>query len=177
LYFEKKNRINFNRMIRQLQAADAILYRNVRLEALKNEPHSYLSAYEIESAKPELFLERCLNADDPHNIVFGAFSNEKLVGIIAFVISQAEVIQFYVDPKYRGHGLGRKLLTTILDEAFRRFKELDFVHIDVVLKKKNAGDLYRSVGFAPVRLDAAAVIKENCRYDILGLKISRSDLK
>ena len=161
-------------MIRQLNAADASRYRNARLEALRQEPQAFLSDYQSESKKAELFLERCLKTDDTLNIVFGAFSDEQLVGIAGFVKEQAEVIQLYVDQKYRGNGLGQKLLATLLNEAFGRFDDLDEIKIAVILTPKNAAKLYQSLGFESYNLDHAAVVKDDCLYDLLSLKISRA---
>lgn len=159
-------------MIRQLNATDAPQYRNIRLEALRLEPHAFLSTFQSENEKPELFMERCLKTGNKLNLVFGAFAGEVLIGIAGFVKEQAEIIQLYVDKKYRGSGLGRKLLTTALNEAFGRFPDLDIIDISVLLTPNNAAKLYQSLGFEAYRLDETAVVKDGSSYDLLYLHIS-----
>lgn len=162
-------------MIRQLHAADAPAYRAIRLAALRNEPQAFCATYQAESEKPELFMECCLKTGDAANILFGAFAGEELVGIAAFVKQQAEVIQVYTDKNHRGRGIGKQLLTALLNEAFGRFADLEAINIAVILTTNNALKLYQSLGFKSYRQQTAAV-NEGCNTnDIIDLKLSRAD--
>src|SRR6202012_805987 len=114
-------------MIRQLYASDAPAYRQIRLDALRQEPQAFCSSFQSESQKPELFMEHCLKTGDLANLMFGAFAGEELVGIAGFVKEQAEVIQVYVDANHRGKGLGKQLLIALLNDAFGRFDELEAI--------------------------------------------------
>lgn len=67
-------------------------------------------------------MERCLKIAGASNIVYGAFADDKLIGIAGFAANQSEIIQFYVDAQHRGRGTGRKLLSVLIDDIFTRFK-------------------------------------------------------
>jgi GNAT superfamily N-acetyltransferase len=171
-----------NLHIRQLTGTDAGTYRALRLVALQAEPDAFVSTYASESQKPELFLEKCLKANDPFNIAFGVFTGESLAGIGGFVkdwqpktAHKGEIIQLYVDPNHRGQQIGRKLLITILNHAFEQFDDLLAIKIAVVLSKRNARTLYESLGFEPYGREPQACHSDQHIWDILYLQISRQN--
>jgi ribosomal protein S18 acetylase RimI-like enzyme len=61
----------------------------------------------------------------------------------------ATISDLYVDPKYRGQGLGRRLL----DRAVSRIREagLHAVNLSVAAGNEAARKLYRSAGFRPMQ--------------------------
>jgi hypothetical protein len=66
--------------IRRLERADAALYREIRLEALQNDPAAFGSTFERESAQPLSWFEAAIGRAD----IFGAFLDGKLAGIAGF---------------------------------------------------------------------------------------------
>src|SRR5271170_4524378 len=62
--------------IRRLLAADAAVYRDIRLEGLRCSPEAFGSTFEPENAESlEWFAERLGNSD-----MFGAFRGNEIVG-------------------------------------------------------------------------------------------------
>ena len=68
--------------IRRLLPADASLYRDIRLEALRLSPEAFGSAYETESIHPVgWFAERL----DRGAVILGAVRGGELAGIVGFI--------------------------------------------------------------------------------------------
>ncbi len=66
--------------IRRLIKADAPLFRQIRLEALKLSPEAFGSSFEQESAQSLGHFEEALSRSD----VFGAFRGADLVGVAGY---------------------------------------------------------------------------------------------
>src|SRR5882724_6583296 len=74
------------RRLAQEHAADAVLYRDIRLEALQANPEAFGSTFEVENAQPlSLFSDRLGSST-----VFGAFRDTGLVGIAGFAIQHGQ---------------------------------------------------------------------------------------
>ena len=71
--------------IRRLAASEGAAYREIRLEALRLNPESFGSTFEVESARPlEHFSERVAQCP-----VFGAFRGTEIVGMAGFWLAKA----------------------------------------------------------------------------------------
>jgi GNAT superfamily N-acetyltransferase len=111
------------RRLAQENAADAALYRDIRLEALRANPEAFGSTFEIENALSlSWFFDRLGTST-----VFGAFSSTGLVGIAGFEIQQGQkrahkgtLWGMYVRPDARATGVGRRLVEAVLDLACQR---------------------------------------------------------
>ena len=74
------------RRLAQEDAADAVLYRDIRLKALQANPEAFGSTFEVENALPlSLFSDRLGSST-----VLGAFRDTELVGIACFVVQQGQ---------------------------------------------------------------------------------------
>jgi hypothetical protein len=63
--------------IRRLETSDAALYRDIRLEALKQNPEAFGSTFERENTRPLSWFEAAIGRSD----IFGAFLDGTLAGI------------------------------------------------------------------------------------------------
>lgn len=70
-----------------------------------------------------------------------AYENKELLGIIATRSEDSHISLFFVDEKYQGKGIGRKLYETI--------KELNQSGEITVNSSPYAVDIYRKLGFIP----------------------------
>ncbi|MES2279274.1 MAG: GNAT family N-acetyltransferase [Bacteroidota bacterium] len=138
-------------MIRQLKGIDAAAYRALRLTALQTEPNAFCSDYEVESQKPELFLEKCLKENSEVPFVFGAFEDDQLVGIAGF--AGDELIQLFVLANYRRRGIARELALAATAHAFQEVKLLLYINVAVVLHDENPQKFYETIGFETTRMD------------------------
>jgi ribosomal protein S18 acetylase RimI-like enzyme len=149
--------------LRRLSPADAIIYRERRLEALRLAPDAFGSTFAVENAEPlTWFADRLARS-----AVFGAFGGEELRGIAAFLTRQGQkeahkgmLVGMYVRPDARNAGIGRWLAEAVIEHARR---EVEILQLSVVAGNEPARHLYTSLGFVEYGLEKNA-LKENGRY-------------
>lgn len=140
--------------IRLLDDDDAEVYRDVRLRALKNAPDSFGSTYEKEVTRTVGdFIERIRHTKDQFTL--GCFDDSNtLVGIVNFVrenmlktAHKGNIYGMYIDPQFRGRGLGKALLFALIERATKECEGLEQIHLTVVSKNESAKRLYTTMGF------------------------------
>jgi len=149
--------------IRRLERADAALYREIRLEALQNDPAAFGSTFERESAQPLSWFEAAIGRAD----IFGAFLDGKLAGIAGFSTREGSkqahkgvLWAMYVRSTARGSGLGKLLVAAVLDHARGR---VEMVQLTVVSENAAAYRLYGAMGFVEYGYEKRA-LKQGGRY-------------
>jgi ribosomal protein S18 acetylase RimI-like enzyme len=149
--------------VRRLTSGDAVLYRALRLEALRNNPEAFGSTHDAENAKPiGWFAERL-----ERSAVFGAFRDSALVGLAGFQVQDGPKVAhkgrlwgMYVRPDARKSRVGTKLVEAVIAHG-RQFVEL--MQLTVVSENKPARALYESLGFSQYGLEKNA-LKQGGRY-------------
>jgi ribosomal protein S18 acetylase RimI-like enzyme len=155
--------------LRLLGNDDLDRYRRLRLEALRAEPTAFGSSYEIEaSAKADKYRDRLTGS--PENYVLGAWDGTQLVGLGGFVRETApkrahigSIWGVYVTPSWRGKGLGRALLASMIERA-RDLQGLDHVLLSVTSENAAALALYRAFGFVAWGTEPAALKVDGIDY-------------
>ena len=139
--------------IRRLTAADAALYRDLRLEGLETTPQAFTAAYEIESRQPlDWFADRLSRFE----VLGGALGDGPICGVMGLAIPESprtahkgDVFGVYLQPHARGTGLASALLQAVIDLARGRLEALT---LGVGAYNEPAQKLYRNAGFRPVAL-------------------------
>lgn len=72
---------------------------------------------------------------------FGAFINDVMVGVIATRDSRSHISMFFVDEKFQGEGVGRKLFDRIIKGNINQFVTVNSSFF--------AQDIYKHFGFIP----------------------------
>jgi GNAT superfamily N-acetyltransferase len=149
--------------VRQLTPADAVSYRDIRLEALKLNPEAYGSTFEPENARPLSWFADRLETSS----VFGAFDGSELAGVATFSIGErlkeahkGLLRGVYVRPGARKAGVGRRLVETIID--FAR-PQVELIQLAVV--SENARRLYASLGFVEYGIEKNSLKQDGRYYD------------
>jgi ribosomal protein S18 acetylase RimI-like enzyme len=144
-------------------AADAAMYREIRLEALKGSPEAFGSTFETESAQPVSWFADRLGT----STVLGAFRGSQLAGMAGFAIQQGQkrahkglLWGMYVRPAARASGVGRLLIEAIFDVAR---PQAELIQLTVVKDNARARRLYASLGFVDYGLEKNA-LKQGGRY-------------
>jgi ribosomal protein S18 acetylase RimI-like enzyme len=134
--------------IRHLRQEDFQIWKEIRLESVKNHPTSFGGSYEEESLRSDENWRGFLTSAN----VFGAFIQEKIVGCLGYYINDGEkakhragVCGMYIRPEARGKGVGKVLLQHVRDHAKER--EVMQLHLTVLTTNYTAINLYLKFGF------------------------------
>lgn len=127
-------------------------YRIIRLESLEKFPEAFGANYQ-ESLKIEKFrLESDIESQAQDRFVMGAFADDTLIGICAFVKEEnntGNIYQMYVRGSFQGKNIGFGLIQAVIDEAYKRFGGIT-IFLGVTDKNEKAYNLYRKIGFVEV---------------------------
>ena len=142
--------------IRRLTLDDANSFRAIRLEALKANPDAFGSTFELEDKLDVAWFGGRL--ENSH--VMGAFRDGELVGTAGFAIQQGQknahkgrLWGMYVRPSSRNLGVGRLLVSAVLDVAR---ENVELIQLSVVKENRPARRLYESVGFLEFGMELKA---------------------
>lgn len=151
--------------IRRLLPADAALYRDIRLEALRLNPEAFGSTFERESAQHLAWFEDRLRSSQ----VFGALDANALVGVCGYYIPEGTksahkgvIWGTYVRPAARNAGIGRKLVEMVVAAASN---EVELLQLSVVSENDDARRLYGALGFVEYGIERQALKHDGRAYD------------
>lgn len=137
--------------IRLLTAADAEVYRELRLEGLQTNPEAFGSSFEEEKdISLESFASRI---EGQGTFTIGAFNQGDLLGVATLVQAnkmklkhKASIFAVYVSPKKRGLGIGKQLMVEVINQA-KTIVDVEQINLTVVSSNESAKGLYTSLGF------------------------------
>ena len=128
-------------------------YRAIRLESLKRHPEHFGSKYEEQIELSEMRLESAIKRQESDRFVMGAFIEEQLIGICAFIAHNdfglnqtGTLIQMYVRVNFAGNKIGLGLTKALLEEALER-PDITQVILEVNPKNAKAIRVYKQSGF------------------------------
>ena len=156
---------------RKLGPADAVRYREIRLESLKAHPEAFGSSYEKQARMPKLMFEAALEEPVDERFVVGAFDGQDLVGIFGYVPFAMDesldagragsLIQMYVRPAYRGQKIGLGLTKAVVAEAFKD-PELEQIVLGVKEANVRAIRVYEEAGFRAYKSGGCEAEQDEC---------------
>jgi ribosomal protein S18 acetylase RimI-like enzyme len=147
--------------IRLLRKSDVLAYRDLRLNALGQNPEAFGASLAESITVPLEDLEDRITSSE-RSLVFGAFAPE-LIGIVGLTRRNGSKLQhkatiwgMYVSPEARGKGIARALM----ERAIERAKDMPYVEevvLSVVTSNQIARELYTSLGFASYGYETRAL--------------------
>lgn len=141
-------------MIRLLTANDASDYKAVRLKALQTDGQYYQSTYDLERTQSDHFFAQQLHQAvvSPIFGYYGYYVDDQLAGYIQLEYlwspkkqHSAKLTNLYVDPTYRGKGIGTKLFDHVT--ALAKEHGLEQLSLQCSASNTAAQKLYAQQGF------------------------------
>lgn len=136
---------------KSLSKEDWVMHKEIRLEALKFAPTAFSSSYEESLA----ISEKGWRERSTENAIF-AIADGKPVGLIYAIVNPrkkishvANIFGFYVSNKFRGQGIGSKLM----EKAIKKIKvnpDVIKINLGVISDQDSAVRLYENFGFKKV---------------------------
>jgi RimJ/RimL family protein N-acetyltransferase len=138
---------------RKLRSGDESDYRRVRLEGLKKFPENFGTSYEDESKLSKLKFEEFIVNESADNFIFGAFADDRLIGIVGFIRAArtkarhcGEVVSMYVTADFHGRKVGENILRELVKAAFE-LAGIESIELKVIGNNSAAIKLYEKIGF------------------------------
>jgi ribosomal protein S18 acetylase RimI-like enzyme len=156
-----------------LEEADWKIFKELRLEALKNDSLAYGSSYEEE----EFFTEAEWRKKFELSTWYTSRSGNAYVGLLGVLFEKAkkmehtaDLVGFYVQPEYRGRGIGRAMMERAIAELHANPKIIK-LRLGVNVLQENAVKLYEDLGFK-----TACVIEKATKVDGIFYDHARMEL-
>lgn len=138
-------------IIRKASVKDWKKFKEIRLDALRNNPEAFGSAYEEEVNRTDNRWKNSLR--NKNKVVFLALDKEIPVGLSKIAYESAikmnhlaHIYSVYVKPEYRGRKISNRLIKSVLADAKNK-KIIKKVKLNVVTKQLPAINLYKKFGF------------------------------
>ncbi|RQO32989.1 N-acetyltransferase [Chryseobacterium sp. KBW03] len=137
---------------RKLLPEESTNYRTIRLESLEKFPESFGANYQ-EALNIEKFrMESDIEDQIPERFVFGAFTDQELIGICTFVKDEnntGNIYQMYVKKEFQGRNIGQGLIEAVIHEACKKFNDIEII-LEVTPGNNKAYNLYKKIGFQEI---------------------------
>jgi ribosomal protein S18 acetylase RimI-like enzyme len=142
--------------IRRFAPHEWATYKDIRLRALADSPEAFGSTLADGLLRPDAeWAERLeTGANSAFDLPLLAEANEKPVGLAWGRIEEpdlatAHLYQVWVDPDYRGLGIGKRMLEIVI--AWAKAMDASTLELSVTDRDSPARRLYIRAGFAPAR--------------------------
>ena len=170
-------------LIRRVLPSESTIYREIRLACLKNVPQFFGSTYEEEMLNPKFQFETFIQDEWPDHVMFGAFDGKRLIGITGFnrmarqrAMHRGEIVQVYVDSKYRGQAIGERVIRQALDYGFS-LQGIEQIQLSVIASNKTAIRLYEKLGFRTFGVQSRYFKVGNTYLDQQFMQLFKSDYR
>lgn len=162
-----------NLEIHQVKTQDLAIFKEIRLEALREHPEVFASVYEIEKSDPdEKWLERIANSDGRSSITYIAFVDDIPTGMIGILRGfspknehSSIIWGVYIRPQYRKQDIATRLLEACA--VWARERAVRVLKLNVITTNTAAIGCYTRYGFKVYGLEPKALFVDNRYYDEL----------
>jgi ribosomal protein S18 acetylase RimI-like enzyme len=149
--------------------------RAIRLEALRSEPAAYSSSFEETLARSDEHWQQRLASDDSVHLL--ARAQSRPIGMVGGYLgsdegdeSVAVVFGMYVAREYRGRGIGKLLLSSLIDRL-SAFPQITTIRLGVTETQDPARALYESMGFQVIGKTEEGIVVDDRQVDELIMEL------
>ena len=162
-----------NPHIRPLTEADAEIYHELRLRALREHPSAFAQPYESQAATPMMDVVQRLKeaSESSDDFILGLFSGDALIGMVGFrrerrkrVRHKGTIWGMYIAAEAHGRGHGRALMGEAVSRA-SSMPGLEQISLGVISGNEYARNLYISLGFESYGLEKRAIVVDGDYHD------------
>lgn len=155
--------------IKIIEKSDWFSYQKLRLTALKVAHESFGSTYEreIQFTKHQI-IERI--SSNSNKFFMGVFDGKELVGMVSFhrEVGQKDrhkgnIYGLFIHGDYQNKGLGKLLLSTLIDKVKKDYPDLEQISLSVVSNNTSGIKLYSNLGFEKYGVEINA-LKDGDKY-------------
>lgn len=157
--------------VRVLGVDNAAAYQVLRLRSLQEHPEAFSSSYEDEVGRPLSAVAERLQ-ELPGRFTLGAWRADTLVGTASFrqdagrkTCHRGWVWGTYVVPEARGLGIGRALMSDLIERA-SRIPTLEEIILAVTVGNGAARSIYLAAGFQLSHVEKRYLKVADRYYDI-----------
>jgi RimJ/RimL family protein N-acetyltransferase len=158
--------------LRPAQETDALAYRELRLEGLRNHPEAFGSDYIVNLAHPMTFWTDRVRLTGNERTLYFAVHDTNLIGTCAIVRGDspktrhsAFIVGVYVQPAWRGLRIADELIAACLEWAQQQ--EIKIVKLGVSITNTPAIRRYSKCGFKIYGIEPQAICADGVMYDEL----------
>jgi RimJ/RimL family protein N-acetyltransferase len=156
-------------VIREASLADAIQFRELRLEALQDSPTAFPADYMANVNHPVSFWEDRLKTNGIGTIFFAEHENQ-LIGMMGIRRGEssktkhsASIWGVYVRPKWRGLRIAESLIEACIEWA--KSKDVIIVKLGVTAASTSAVRCYQRCGFTIYGTEPRGIFHDGQYYD------------
>ena len=153
-------------------------YKNIRLDAVKNDPEAFSSSLEKELKKTEQEWRKDLSdTDNKFFVTIDNIANNKeavsMAGAIKVEESMWRVLSVYTKVDFRKKGFSEEIIKKILEEIknIKNGKEV-YLFVNKSEKQESAIKLYEKLGFKIVSLKSAIEKYKKISWYVMELKLN-----
>lgn len=136
-------------LIQRLSIKDAKQFQEIKLQGLRTDPEAFVATWEeLQNQSSEQIKNRLQT-----EYILGAFSKQKLIGTLHLIQQEKQKFShigilggMYIDPLYRGLGIGKMLLVEMLT-YIKSLNKYYSLQLKVITSNSTAIKLYESFGF------------------------------
>jgi RimJ/RimL family protein N-acetyltransferase len=157
-------------VIRRSSLADALNFRELRLEALSDSPTAFSMDYQRSANYPSKYWEDRLTMDDNEAAIFFAEHDHHLIGMTGIARGAspksrhgADIWGVYVTASWRGFHIAEELIHSC--KAWAKARGILILRLAVVATNTSAVRCYERIGFVRYGMEPLSLFYDGKYYD------------
>jgi predicted GNAT family acetyltransferase len=141
--------------VKKLDPEHWFVYKHLRLESLKKDPQAFIGIHEEKLKVPDSVWQDQFSRE--HTRILFLFEGVQAIGMAGYEINHnsknahvASIFGVYVMPDYRGKGLGKMLVSALIEDITKHHPQIMKLKLAVSSAQVAAFHIYETLGFKSV---------------------------